>query len=176
MQATFQKDDYSHPFERVAIESPRCRHQPEGTYTRWLRWTTSPNTCIFTRCRTKQPKRCRSAWWIWSCVKTYRNDSTLTRAVSSSQHSAVLQHLCSELGIEKTRTSPYRLQSDGMVQIFNRTLKNMTDIQMPSSPLNFRMVADPLFLRFLAWLICIYPQTDQNSFSGSASVQTQRGT
>ena len=39
--------------------------------------------------------------------------------------SAVFQSLCSRLGIKKTRTSPYRPESDGMVERFNRTLKDM---------------------------------------------------
>jgi transposase InsO family protein len=36
--------------------------------------------------------------------------------------SAVLSHLCTRLGINKTRTSPYRPQSDGQTERFNRTL------------------------------------------------------
>lgn len=39
--------------------------------------------------------------------------------------SAVFGELCKRLGITKTRTSPYRPQSDGMVERFNRTLKDM---------------------------------------------------
>lgn len=33
--------------------------------------------------------------------------------------------LCKKLGIEKTRTTPYRPQSDGLVERFNRTLQQM---------------------------------------------------
>lgn len=33
--------------------------------------------------------------------------------------------ICDKLGIDKTRTCPYRPQSDGMVVRFNRTLQNM---------------------------------------------------
>lgn len=38
--------------------------------------------------------------------------------------SDIIKHLCSSLGIEKTRTSPYYAQSDGMVEKLNRILKD----------------------------------------------------
>ncbi|KAI2645882.1 Retrovirus-related Pol polyprotein [Labeo rohita] len=38
--------------------------------------------------------------------------------------SDLIKHLCSQLGIEKTRTSPYHAQCDGMVERLNRTLKD----------------------------------------------------
>ena len=39
--------------------------------------------------------------------------------------SKLFQEMCSKLGIDKTRTSPLRPQSDGMVERFNRTLEAM---------------------------------------------------
>lgn len=33
--------------------------------------------------------------------------------------------MCKLLGIQKTRTSPYRPQSDGMVERANQTIENM---------------------------------------------------
>lgn len=39
--------------------------------------------------------------------------------------SDIVKHLCTSLGIEKTRTSPYHAQSDGMVERLNRTLKEL---------------------------------------------------
>ena len=39
--------------------------------------------------------------------------------------SRVFQEMCRRLGIRKTRTTPYHPQSDGMIERFNRTLKNM---------------------------------------------------
>ncbi|KII71020.1 Gag-Pol polyprotein [Thelohanellus kitauei] len=39
--------------------------------------------------------------------------------------SKLFHHMCNVLGIIKTRTTPYRPQSDGMIEGFNRTLGNM---------------------------------------------------
>ena len=39
--------------------------------------------------------------------------------------SELFQHVCSELGITKTRTTPYRPSSNGLVERFNRTLAQM---------------------------------------------------
>ncbi len=38
--------------------------------------------------------------------------------------SDLIKHLCIQLGIEKTHTSPYHAQCDGMVERLNRTLKD----------------------------------------------------
>ena len=37
----------------------------------------------------------------------------------------VMQHLCQLLGMQKTRTTPFHPQADGMVERFNRTLEAM---------------------------------------------------
>ena len=37
----------------------------------------------------------------------------------------IMKEICAVLGINKTRTSPYHTQSDGLVERFNRTLLNM---------------------------------------------------
>lgn len=42
--------------------------------------------------------------------------------------SAVLKEICQLLGIRKTRTTPYHLQFDGLVERFNRILLNMLGI------------------------------------------------
>lgn len=39
--------------------------------------------------------------------------------------SIIFKELCKLLGIEKTRTTPYRPQSDGMIERANRTIENM---------------------------------------------------
>ncbi|XP_033758002.1 uncharacterized protein LOC117340349 [Pecten maximus] len=48
--------------------------------------------------------------------------------------SELFQTICSKLGVKKTRTTPYRPESDGQVERFNRTL-----IQMLSSFVNTQM-------------------------------------
>ena len=42
-----------------------------------------------------------------------------------SFESKIFQEMCKLLGIEKTRTTPYRPQSDGMIERANRTIANM---------------------------------------------------
>jgi hypothetical protein len=41
--------------------------------------------------------------------------------------SALFAAMCDLLGVNKTRTVPYRPQSDGMIERFNRTLQNMLE-------------------------------------------------
>ena len=42
--------------------------------------------------------------------------------------SHLLARICETLEIEKTRTTPYRPQSDGLVERFNKTLQQMLSI------------------------------------------------
>ena len=41
--------------------------------------------------------------------------------------SDLFQLMCKRMGIRKTRTTPYHPESDGMVERFMRTLKDMVD-------------------------------------------------
>ena len=63
--------------------------------------------------------------------------------------SMLLKEVCRLLGVEKTRTTPYHPQSDGLVERFNRTLLNMLsiiatekedgwDLQLPTAMLAYR--------------------------------------
>lgn len=42
--------------------------------------------------------------------------------------SELFSHLCSHIGIDKTRTTPYRPQSGGQVERMNMNLKQMLSI------------------------------------------------
>ena len=61
----------------------------------------------------------------------------------------LIKEICALLGIQKTRTTPYHPQSDGMIERFNRTLLNMLsaalfdddkcwDLQLPTIMLAYR--------------------------------------
>lgn len=48
--------------------------------------------------------------------------------------SDLFKTVCEKLGINKTRTTPYRPQSDGLVERFNRTLKQMLSLFAHENP------------------------------------------
>lgn len=47
---------------------------------------------------------------------------TLHTDIGRQFESDVVRHLCKKLEVRKTHATPYNLQSDGMVERFNRTL------------------------------------------------------
>ena len=57
--------------------------------------------------------------------------STLTRGKTDS---SIFAELCQLLGIHKTWTTPYHLQSDGLVKRFNRTLHMLLTTHMKQVP------------------------------------------
>ncbi|XDV23189.1 hypothetical protein PO909_027876 [Leuciscus waleckii] len=59
----------------------------------------------------------------WVC--RYGAPSTLHIDQGSNFESCVFQTMCELLGIEKTRTTPFRPQSDGQVERFNATLQKI---------------------------------------------------
>ena len=51
--------------------------------------------------------------------------------------SEVFQEMCKILGIHKTRTTPYRPQSDGMIERANRTIENMLSLFVDENQKNW---------------------------------------
>ena len=113
------------PFERVALDImgplPKS-HQGNryiliitGYFTRWLEAFPIPDQ-----------EACTIADVL---VKGFISRYGVSQQIHSDQgvqfESKVFQNLCTELGIDKTRTTPYHPQSDGLVERFNRTLAEM---------------------------------------------------
>ena len=62
--------------------------------------------------------------------------------------SSLIKELCHTLGINKTRTSPYHPQSDGMVERFNRTLLNMLTITTDENVQNWDTLLPGLMMAY----------------------------
>ena len=56
---------------------------------------------------------------------------------SRNFESAVISEVCKLLGVVKTRTTPYHLQSDGLVEHFNRTILDMLATAANKYPFNW---------------------------------------
>lgn len=60
----------------------------------------------------------------------------------------IFQEMCMELGIEKTRTSPYHPMSDGLVEHFNRTLGSMLSQYVEDSQADWDIHLPKLMMAF----------------------------
>ena len=124
MQATLRTDTYSRPFERVGIDITEMPMSVRGNKYALVAMD------YFSKYVFTYPMPNQTADMVSECLL----DMVLRQGVPERLHSdqgrqfesAVFQSLCKRLGIKKTRTSPYRPESDGMVERFNRTLKDMT--------------------------------------------------
>ncbi|KAL5005383.1 hypothetical protein ScPMuIL_018839, partial [Solemya velum] len=64
--------------------------------------------------------------WIKTCTMCQtRKSPQLHSDQGGNFESKLFKELCSLLGINKTRTTAYRPESDGMIERFNRTMKNI---------------------------------------------------
>ncbi len=83
----------------------------------------------FTRFVNLYPLKDQRATTVAQCIfEDYIKQHGVPEIIHTDQgrqfESDLMKHLCSQLGIEKTRTSPYHAQCDGMVERLNRTLKD----------------------------------------------------
>uniref|UniRef100_A0A8C2FEK8 Integrase catalytic domain-containing protein n=1 Tax=Cyprinus carpio TaxID=7962 RepID=A0A8C2FEK8_CYPCA len=83
----------------------------------------------FTRFVNLYPLKDQRATTVAQCIfEDYIKQHGVPEIIHTDQgrqfESDLIKHLCRQLGIEKTRTSPYHAQCDGMVERLNRTLKD----------------------------------------------------
>ena len=62
--------------------------------------------------------------------------------------STLIREICKLLGIQKTRTTPYHPQSDGMIERFNRTLLNMLSIAVKEEEDDWDLILPTLMLAY----------------------------
>ena len=87
-------------------------------------------TDVFTKFSQAIPTRNQTAKCIATVLKnTWFDRFGLPRRIHSDQgrnfESAIIRELCEEHSIDKSRTTPYHPQGNGMVERFNRTLHNL---------------------------------------------------
>ena len=122
-QAGFRTEVCSRPFERVAIDITEMPMSSRGNKYALVVMD------YFTKYVHIYPMADQTAQTVSGCLLDVVLQEGVPERIHSDQgrqfEAAVFKQLCARLGIEKTRTSPYRPQSDGMVERFNRTLKDM---------------------------------------------------
>ena len=113
----------SRPFERIALDITEMPLSSHGNkYALVVMDYFSKYVRIY-------PMRDQKAVTVSSCLMDWVYELGVPERLHSDQgpqfESIVFQELCKRLGIKKTRTTPYHPQSDGMVERFMRTLKDM---------------------------------------------------
>ena len=113
----------SRPFERLALDITEMPISSDGNkYALVIMDYFSKYVRIY-------PMKDQKAVTVSTCLMDWVYDLGVPDRLHSDQgpqfEAAVFQELCRMLGIRKTRTTPYHPQSDGMVERFNRTLKDM---------------------------------------------------
>lgn len=113
------------PMERIAVDLMGPMNETErfnryilvvqDYFTKWVEAYPLPNDQAVTVAEVIVTE--------WVC--RYGAPSTLHSDQGSNFESCVFQAMCELLGIEKTRTTPFRPQSDGQVERFNATLQKI---------------------------------------------------
>ena len=113
----------SRPFERIAVDVTEMPVSVKG------------NNCAlvimdyFSKYVRIYPMANQKTETILECLLDWVYDFGVPDRLHSDQgsqfESRLFRAMCERLGIHKTRTTPYHPESDGMVERFNRTLKDM---------------------------------------------------
>ena len=122
-RAPLQTETVNHPFERVAMDITEMPQSSRGNrYALVIMDYFSKYVKVY-------PMADQKAETVAECLLMWVYDHGVPERLHSDQgrqfEAAVFQELCRRLGIEKTRTTPYHPESDGMVERFMRTLKDM---------------------------------------------------
>ncbi|KAI8480272.1 hypothetical protein Bbelb_419750 [Branchiostoma belcheri] len=123
-RAPMQPIQASHPFEKVAMDLTELPLSKKGN-----------RYCLvvqdfFTKYTNAYPLMRQDAATVAQVLFThYIREHGVPQSLHSDQgrqfESTVMKNLYAALGIRKTRTTPYHPQCDGLVERFNRTLKEM---------------------------------------------------
>lgn len=123
MEATLRPEVASRPYERIAIDITEMPLSAQGNkYALVVMDYFSKYVHVF-------PMPSQTTESVADGLMKLVLEQGVPERLHSDQgrqfESEVFQELCRRLGIQKTRTTPYHPQSDGMVERFNRTLKDM---------------------------------------------------
>ena len=122
-RAPLQTETVCRPFERVAMDITEMPSSSRGNRYALVIMD------YFSKLVKVYPMPDQKAETVADCLLLWVYDHGVPERLHSDQgrqfESAVFQELCRRLGIEKTRTTPYHPESDGMVERFMRTLKDV---------------------------------------------------
>ena len=111
------------PLNGLPLISPICRRPPEETNMPWWSWT------IFSKYVQVYPIPNQKTETVLEALFNWIYEFGVPERLHSDQgrqfESDLFQMMCKKLGIRKTWTTPYHPESDGMVERFMRTLKDM---------------------------------------------------
>ena len=142
MQATLRTEVQSRPYERIAIDITEMPLSSKGNkYALVVMDYFSKYVHVF-------PMPNQTTETVVNCLMKLILEQGVPERLHSDQgrqfEASVFQELCKRLGILKTRTTPYHPQSDGMVERFNRTLKDMVAKYVQSDGSDWDEVAGPV--------------------------------